>query len=140
MRIREILFNNFRSFRGEHRISFVDPTTNTVRPLTVLAGSNGSGKTTVLEAIDALLRFLLDPLVTTDFLQEIQTSGLIVLTLEISRDDTEADGLFHGDMHIAVGQRSLAPDNLDQAWPSRVVRLVQADSPQQTDHDDMLAI
>lgn len=140
MRIREILFNNFRSFRGEHRISFVDPVTNTVRPLTVLAGSNGSGKTTVLEAIDALLRFLLDPLVTTDFLQEVQTSGLIVLTLEISRDDAEADGLFHGDMHIAVGQRSLAPDNLDQTWPSRVVRLIQADSPQQSDHDDMLAI
>ena len=30
MRIREILFHNFRSFRGERRISFVDPLTDTV--------------------------------------------------------------------------------------------------------------
>ena len=32
MRIREIVFNNVRSFRGERRISFVDPDTNQVRP------------------------------------------------------------------------------------------------------------
>lgn len=143
MRIREMLFHNFRSFRGEHRISFVDPATNAVRPLTVLAGSNGSGKTTVLEAIDALLTFLLDPLVKNDFLQEVQDSGLIALTLEISRNDTEAAPFFPGEtarLQVAVGQRSLAPNNLEQAWPNRVIRLTQADSPQLLDHDDGLAM
>lgn len=43
MRIRELYFHNFRSFRGERAISFVEPLTNRARALTVLAGSNGSG-------------------------------------------------------------------------------------------------
>ena len=58
MRIRELYFNNFRSFRGERTISFVDPLSDTARPVTVLAGSNGSGKTTI---ISLLTRFY-DPI------------------------------------------------------------------------------
>ena len=44
MRIREIYFHNVRAFRGEHRISFVDPLTDAVRPVTVIAGTNGTGR------------------------------------------------------------------------------------------------
>jgi AAA15 family ATPase/GTPase len=47
MRIREIYFHNVRAFRGAHRISFVDPLTDAVRPVTVIAGTNGTGKTTI---------------------------------------------------------------------------------------------
>jgi len=51
MRVRELEFHNFRSFRGRRQISFVDPLTNDVRPVTVIAGTNGSGKTTILDTI-----------------------------------------------------------------------------------------
>lgn len=87
MRIREIIFHNFRSFRGERRISFVDPLTDTVRPVTVLAGSNGCGKTTVLEAIEALLSYELFPNTPNDLLQEIYEDGAAKLVLEFSGTD-----------------------------------------------------
>ncbi len=86
MRIREITFKDFRSFRGERRISFVDPVTDTVRPVTVLAGSNGCGKTTVLDAIEAMFA----PIVTLhepDITKEAEQTGLIHLTFELSPDD-----------------------------------------------------
>ena len=116
MRIREILFHNFRSFRGERRISFVDPVTDTVRPLTVLAGSNGSGKTSVLEAIEALLSFALNLSSSNELISEAQQTGLILLTLEFDRheiSELEGDKLYKDDaslkrMHIGVGRRELA--------------------------------
>ena len=55
MKIRELQIENFRSFRGRHRLSFEDPLTGQVRPLTVIVGSNGCGKTTALEVmVDAI--------------------------------------------------------------------------------------
>ncbi len=93
MKIREIVFQDFRSFRGERRISFVDPVTDTVRPVTVLAGANGCGKTTVLDAIEAVLRFfhakssLEVPFISQELLKEVQEDGAISLTIEISEKD-----------------------------------------------------
>lgn len=87
MRIRELTFHNFRSFRGERRISFVDPLTDTVRPVTVLAGSNGCGKTTVLEAIEALLAYKLLPSASYDLIQEIHENGAAKLIMELSPTD-----------------------------------------------------
>jgi len=88
MRIREITFKDFRCFRGERRISFVDPATDTVRPVTVLAGSNGSGKTTVLNAIEALLSLLVDQHNPPDLVNEVLWwGGSICLTVEFSHDD-----------------------------------------------------
>ncbi|PIY35482.1 MAG: hypothetical protein COZ06_38120, partial [Armatimonadetes bacterium CG_4_10_14_3_um_filter_66_18] len=58
MKLRELIFNDFRCFRGERVISFVDPLTDEPRPMTVIVGTNGTGKTTVLEAIEGLLRYL----------------------------------------------------------------------------------
>jgi predicted ATPase len=88
MRIREIAFKDFRCFRGERRISFVDPATDTVRPVTVLAGSNGSGKTTLLDAIEALLTLLVDQHNPTDLVNEVLWwGGGICLTVEFSLND-----------------------------------------------------
>ncbi len=88
MRIREIAFKDFRSFRGERRISFVDPLTDTVRPVTVLAGSNGCGKTTVLDAIEAMLTSAQTTLRDLPgIIKETGQTGLISLTWELSPDD-----------------------------------------------------
>ena len=82
MRIREICFRDFRCFRGEHRISFVDPLTDEPRPITVLAGTNGSGKSTVLESIEAMLRLLGSPDSQPPALvQEARNTGSIQLTV-----------------------------------------------------------
>ena len=58
MRVREIIFRDFRNFRGEQRISFVDSLTDQARPITVIAGTNGTGKTTILDTIEASFRLV----------------------------------------------------------------------------------
>lgn len=61
MKVREVRIRNFRNFRSPGAdgrvVSFVDPLTDQVRPLSVLVGSNGCGKTTVLDVIEGLLGF-----------------------------------------------------------------------------------
>lgn len=120
MRIREIAFKDFRSFRGERRISFVDPLTDAVRPVTVLAGSNGCGKTTALDAIEAMLTLKIKT-VRTDMLKEARQTGLIRLTLELSPDDLPSsvrskdlsDALSKGKSEIVTfsqGREDLDPD------------------------------
>ena len=88
MRIREITLKDYRCFRGERRISFVDPATDTVRPVTVLAGSNGSGKTTILDAVEALLTLLVDQHNLPDLVNEVLWwGGSIRLAVEFSPHD-----------------------------------------------------
>ena len=130
MRNREVMFKDFRSFRGERRISFVNPVTEAVHPLTVLGGSNGCGKTTVLEAIEALLAFLIEPDKPKDLIREAWDTGLIQMTLElsyqdydniVSRNEFKAWAGEMGDqvlLHIAVGRRDLAPESPDALWPN----------------------
>lgn len=56
MKIREIRVQNFRNFGPELRsVKFYDEATGLVRPLSVLVGSNGCGKTTLLEIMVSLL-------------------------------------------------------------------------------------
>jgi len=129
MRIREILLTNVRSFRGERRISFVDPLLGVVRPVTVLAGSNGSGKTTILEAIYGLLEFVETDFKPNDFVREVLETGFVCLTLELSKEEwadaEQTNGQDsphpypkgHEIWHIAVGNQQFAPDNYEQLWP-----------------------
>lgn len=57
MKIREVRAQNLRNFGPDApAVSFVDPDTHQVRPLTILVGANGSGKTTLLELIEAMSR------------------------------------------------------------------------------------
>ncbi len=139
MRIREIVFNNVRSFRGARRVSFVDPDTNLVRPVTVLAGSNGSGKTTVLEAIEALLTYVYDPLRSNDFVDEVLKSGLVYLVLDLIPEDVGGTSIFIQPMSVAVGQRNLASSDLLKSLPA-VLRLKQHEPPGEHDQDDGLAM
>lgn len=114
MRIRELLFVDVRGFRGSHRISFVDPITDEVRPITVIAGTNGTGKTTILDAIEEMLRFskninIWDPN-ASPFLQSILSTGLVVATLEIP-SNILFNTLPHNPpdiVRIAVGNNELA--------------------------------
>lgn len=131
MRVREILFHNFRSFRGERRISFVDSLTNMAHSISVLAGSNGSGKTTILEAIEALLEFMLNPDSPKDLVTEAWKNGLICLAIELFPDDFSPHSLndeTSKTMHIAVGQRDLAPASLEKEWPNLFCHLIQQDN------------
>jgi hypothetical protein len=120
MRIREIFFHNFRSFRGERRISFVDPLTDMVRPVSVLAGSNGSGKTTILDAVEALIEL------ETDFVTEAKKTGLVCLALELSSVDLAAADEQQSAqsnqpaqvLYIAAGQYELLPQNFNEIWPT----------------------
>lgn len=50
MQITRLLIENFKGI-DQLEISFLEEGTNRARPLTVLLGDNGSGKTTVLQAI-----------------------------------------------------------------------------------------
>lgn len=114
MRIREITFNNVRAFRGEHRISFVDPLTDEVNPVTVIAGTNGTGKTTIIEAIVALLQFALNlEIPLGSLLDELANDGFVSLTLELSALDVSEDESFETQkLHLMVGKRELAPKEL----------------------------
>lgn len=136
MRIRELLFKDFRSFRGERRITFTDPLTSLVRPVTVLAGSNGSGKTTILETIEALLAFVLEPDNPSDLITEAFETSLICMQVELSARELTADDEQPGMLdfldidapsylHIVVGRRDLAPGSPEREWPNLFCRLVQ---------------
>lgn len=61
MKIREIRVQNFRNFGPELRsVKFYDEATGLVRPISVLVGSNGCGKTTLLEAVYCLTENVVD--------------------------------------------------------------------------------
>jgi predicted ATPase len=123
MRIREIYFHNVRAFRGAHRISFVDPLTDAVRPVTVIAGTNGTGKTTIFETIEALLRFATSFSVPDlSILAEIKQSGLVRLTFELSSGflglcGNTANSDLSEPLHIVFGRSDLVPGNIEEIWP-----------------------
>lgn len=130
MRIREITFRDFRSFRGQRRISFLDTLTEASMPISILAGTNGTGKTTILETVEALLAFALDPDQPRDLVREAMETGLIHLSVEV--DLPSANGqvtilphLVPSVLHIAVGRRDLAPTKPEREWPNLVCWLVQ---------------
>ena len=54
MHVESIRLKNFKRFR-DRKFDFIDEETGLVRPLIVFVGENGSGKSTVLQAIAATL-------------------------------------------------------------------------------------
>ena len=107
MRIRELFFHDFRSFRGPHCVSFVDPLTDAVRPISVLAGTNGTGKTTILDTIEALLAFALDPDPPRELVREALETGLIRMTIEVdlpaaNGQSTALPGLLPALLHLSL--------------------------------------
>ncbi len=124
MRIREIYFHNVRAFRGEHRISFVDPLTDQVRPVTVIAGTNGTGKTTIFDTIEELLRFALDPRVGHHpLIDEIARTGFACLTLELDPSPLVEAGIANFPaplLHLIAGRKDLAPESIEKVWPNAI--------------------
>jgi len=99
MKLREVRVQNFRNFGPALRtVSFVDDLTDQVRPLSILVGSNGSGKTTILETIEALLLFAVDQS-GTDFLFEL---GFADLRLELGQG---APDLLQKEFAVAFGYK-----------------------------------
>ena len=107
MRIRELILNNVRSFRGEHRISFVDPLTEQARPITVIAGTNGTGKTTILDAMNLLIRYDMSD---QTFYEEISVTGFAGIQLELTSEDLLGDGslTFPQTLWLATGCQELS--------------------------------
>ncbi|AUX22265.1 uncharacterized protein SOCEGT47_027660 [Sorangium cellulosum] len=79
MRVRSLEIHDLRCFRGKHVLDFSDPVTGDARDRVVLVGSNGSGKTTVFDVIEAMLALLVEPESPAPILDE---AGLVVLTIE----------------------------------------------------------
>ncbi len=115
MRIREIIFNNVRAFRGEHRISFVDQLTDLASPISVIAGTNGTGKTTILETINELFQFAITlEIRPNSLLAHVAQDGFVSLTLEFnSLDFPESELLLEPQtLCLMVGKRELAPQQI----------------------------
>lgn len=103
MKIREVRIQNFRSFGPALRtISFVNEATDRARPLSVLVGSNGSGKTTILRTIEGLLHFAVDGDEAGEFCNDLREAGFADLTMELgpqSPDDISKT------LRIALGRK-----------------------------------
>ncbi len=125
MRIRELILHNVRSFRGEHRISFVDPLTDQARPLTVIAGTNGTGKTTIFDAIEEMLNFLVSGGHLGELLlNEVLEKGLVILNLELSNPNIEyPNQVSSPPLFVVVGRYDLLPPDFETIWPYRVCYL-----------------
>ncbi len=125
MKIKEIVFHNFRSFRSPSEpIRFVDLISEQARPVTVIAGSNGAGKSTIFDAIRALSEYMLHPQKKYSLLLEIERGdGYVGMELELYREDigesffseTKADEPVV--LRVGYGNREAAPKNLDEEWP-----------------------
>jgi predicted ATPase len=106
---------DLRSFRGRRVLDFVDPATGEARDRVVLVGSNGSGKTTVLELVEGLLAFVWNGNVPDAF----SAAGLAKLTLELH--PTESGDERPIEVTIAVGKKAHAPDW--ESWNNPLVYL-----------------
>jgi len=127
LQLRSVTFNDFRSFRRERSFTFVEPLTDGGRDLTAIAGTNGTGKTTILETVEALLAFATDPETPRELVREAWDSGFVALEVDLSAEDlraSEDEEARGGRLTIAVGRRDKAPDNVLNAT-SLFCRLVQ---------------
>ncbi|WP_159397007.1 AAA family ATPase [Sorangium cellulosum] len=89
--MRRLEIHDLRCFQGKHVLDFADPVTGDARDRVVLVGSNGSGKTTVFDVIEAMLAFVVDPDRPAPILDE---AGLVGLTIEQLKGD-----LFQGERY-----------------------------------------
>lgn len=121
MKIREVRIQNFRNFGPALRtISFVDPLTAQARPLSVLVGSNGCGKTTVLQTIEGLLRFAVEGDSAGAFCDALREAGFADVDLEFG-----AVALMPNGIKVALGRRDKVTfDHKSTYGYSDIVKLV----------------
>lgn len=113
MKVRELRLRHFRNVGETLRtISFADEATGLVRPLTVLVGSNGSGKSSVFEVIEGVLRFAVmgrGPAVIGELWE-----GYAALLLELSQ--AAPSHLVHG-VWLAFGRADRVPEGHAELSP-----------------------
>lgn len=135
MRIREICFYNIRGFRGKHCFSFVDPSTGAPRPVTIIAGANGTGKTTILDSIEAMLKFAWQESFTHPMMSEAE-QGLMHMAIEVTPADAPLFSLGNNGkttikkpeiINIAFGRQDIAAAKLDPSWPHCMFFLIPPD-------------
>lgn len=106
MKIREVRVQHFRNFgEGSPPIRFYDESTGLVRPLSVLVGSNGSGKSTVFQIIEGLFSYALDVVEDMSITHEIKAHGYAAANVEF--DACAPPEL--GNLWIALGRKDRAP-------------------------------
>jgi hypothetical protein len=126
MRIRELRLRHFRNVGETLRtISFADEATGLVRPLTVLVGSNGSGKSSVFEVVEGLLSFALDMVEDRSITRVIREQGYAAVRVELSEaaPDQLRDGFW-----IALGRKDSAPEGWSEL-PQQICHLEQRGGP-----------
>jgi predicted ATPase len=85
MKIRELVLRQFRAFGDTPRVvSFADKSTGLVRPLTVLVGANGSGKSSIFEVIYGLFGYALTTVEDPPITHEIREHGYAAMQVEFS--------------------------------------------------------
>lgn len=108
MKIRELRLRHFRNVGETLRtISFTDEATGLVRPLTVLVGSNGSGKSSVFEVIEGLLSFAIDKQTPWPVVQELRERGYAAVRVELSE---AAPSLVSG-IWVHTGRKDREPED-----------------------------
>ncbi|HSN98491.1 MAG TPA: AAA family ATPase [Candidatus Nanopelagicales bacterium] len=106
MKIREVHVQHFRNFgEGYPPIRFYDESTGLVRPLSVLVGSNGSGKSTVFQIIEGLLSYALDVVEDKPITRELREKGYAAVHVEF--DSNAPQDL--GALWVALGRKDRAP-------------------------------
>lgn len=101
MRVRELRLRNVRNFGEPRMIRFDDLATGLVRPLSVIVGSNGSGKSSVLEVLHGLLASALDTGAEPPIMDEVRASGYATICLEF---DANAPPPLQTGLSITLGR------------------------------------
>lgn len=103
MKIRKLVVRQFRAFGETAReVVFEDVSTGLVRPLTVLVGANGSGKSSIFEVIFGLLGFALDTVADPPITHEIRENGYAAMQLDFG---PAAPKPLQGESWIALGRK-----------------------------------
>ncbi|MCA9651760.1 MAG: AAA family ATPase [Myxococcales bacterium] len=112
MKVRELRLRHFRNVKEHLRsVAFADESTGLVRPLTILVGSNGSGKSSVFEVVEGLLSFALDMVEDRPVTHALREHGYAAIQLEF--DERAPDPLPSG-LWIALGRKDRAPNGYDE--------------------------
>jgi energy-coupling factor transporter ATP-binding protein EcfA2 len=122
MKVRELRIQNFRNFGPKlRRISFHDDWTGLIHPLTVLVGSNGSGKSTIFQLIEGLLSYALEVVEDRPITRALREQGYAAVRVEFGEE--APSGLREG-IWIALGRKDRATAGY-AALPNQISHLEQ---------------
>ena len=105
MKIQQVHIRNFRNFSAESQpIRFADETTGKTRELTVIAGSNGCGKTTILETLFELVQTIIDIPIPTDFCKHLVAKSYASIDIDLT-NSTLWKVYFESEKNNAISQK-----------------------------------